>query len=102
MKLCQDCPKRYECLELCTEAELYVDQDHIGRDELPMEDMDDVDCLADWPDLIKTVHLTKREKEILTLLGRGLNRKDVCELLDITRGTLRWHVSQIKKKWAKN
>ena len=27
--LCQDCPKKSECVELCTEAELYVNQDFV-------------------------------------------------------------------------
>jgi len=96
--LCQECPKKSECVELCTEAELYVDQDHVGRDELPMEDMGDVDCLVDWPEPLETVHLTPREKEICTLLGRGLDRNDISELLGITRETVRSHIRNLRKK----
>ena len=92
--LCQDCPKKSECVELCVEAELYVNQDHVGRDELPTED---VDCTIDWPDPTKNTHLTPREKEILTLLGRGLNRFDVCQVLGISRHNLRECIRRLKK-----
>ena len=32
--LCQECSKKSECVELCAEAELYVDQDSGGRKEM--------------------------------------------------------------------
>ena len=96
--LCQECPKKSECVELCVEAELYVAQDHVGRDELPTED---VDCIIDWPEPIKNIHLTPREMEIVTLLGRGLSRGDICELLDITRNHLRTHINRMYKKSIK-
>ena len=32
--LCRECPKKSGCIELCVEAEFYVDQDCIGRKEM--------------------------------------------------------------------
>ena len=44
------------------------------------------------------MRLTEREKEILTLLGKGLSRADVCEVLGMSRNTFRWHYHNLKKK----
>lgn len=51
-----------------------------------------------WDWVAEQTYLTPREKEIVTLLGRGLSRWDVCELLEITRETLRKHIQRIKEK----
>ncbi|WP_246183402.1 response regulator [Paenibacillus methanolicus] len=42
--------------------------------------------------------LTEREKEILALLGRGLNNKEIASLLVITEGTAKNHVSNLIAK----
>jgi DNA-binding NarL/FixJ family response regulator len=94
--LCQECSKKLICKELCTEAEAYVDQDHVSQREktigLPKYSKFPVDQVSNIP-------LTKREKEILTLLGKGLCRADVCQLLNITRQQLRVHIANLKKKY---
>ena len=39
--LCTNCPHgktRATCTELCPEAEAYASQDHVSRDELPLDD----------------------------------------------------------------
>jgi DNA-binding NarL/FixJ family response regulator len=45
--------------------------------------------------------LTTREGEIVTLLGRGLNNNDVCQVLDMKKNTLRQHLFRIRKKHFK-
>ncbi|WP_423227524.1 response regulator [Paenibacillus filicis] len=42
--------------------------------------------------------LTEREKEVLRLLGQGLNNKEMADLLFITEGTVKNHVSNLIAK----
>lgn len=42
--------------------------------------------------------LTEREKEVLALLGQGLNNKEIAGLLIITEGTVKNHVSNLIAK----
>lgn len=42
--------------------------------------------------------LTEREKEILALLGQGMNNKEIAERLIITEGTAKNHVSNLIAK----
>jgi len=97
--LCETCEKREYCSELCPEAELFVKQDSVHRLEEPVGLLP-VKKFA-IPPLKKTTHLTPREKEIVTLLGKGLPRQDICQLLDIASYTLRNHIKRIKKKYLK-
>ncbi len=92
--LCQDCSKKPTCTELCPEAEAYVGQDHISQRELTIG----LPRQGELPDLVSNTHLTKREKEILALLGRGLNRQDICQLLSISRKNLRVCLTKLRKK----
>ena len=51
-----------------------------------------------WPEQVEPVWLTPREREIVMLLGRGLNRRDICEVLKITSNSLRVHIFRMRKK----
>lgn len=42
--------------------------------------------------------LTPREKEVLTLMVRGLNNSDIAEKLVVSRSTVRFHVSNVLSK----
>lgn len=42
--------------------------------------------------------LTEREKDVLTLLGRGLNNKEIASMLYLTEGTVKNHVSNLIAK----
>ncbi|MDQ0875894.1 DNA-binding NarL/FixJ family response regulator [Paenibacillus sp. V4I3] len=42
--------------------------------------------------------LTEREKEVLTLLGQGLNNKEIASSLFLTEGTVKNHVSNLIAK----
>ncbi len=50
------------------------------------------------PTTLITSKLTEREIEILRLLARGLNNKDISEQLFLSEGTVRNHVSAILAK----
>ena len=94
MKKCFECANRENCQELCDDAEAYANQDHVKPKELPIG-------LPRYKALIvlgSNVYLTRREREILTLLGRGLGRADVCQVLRIKRNVLRWHIHNLRKK----
>jgi DNA-binding NarL/FixJ family response regulator len=43
-------------------------------------------------------HLTQREKEVLALLGQGLNNKEIAGMLYLTEGTVKNHVSNLIAK----
>ena len=42
--------------------------------------------------------LTPREKEVLTLMVKGLNNSDIAERLVVSRSTVRFHVSNVLSK----
>ena len=44
--------------------------------------------------------LTVREKEILQLAGRGLSMKGTAQKLEISSGTVRWHLKNAYQKLA--
>ena len=44
------------------------------------------------------VKLTSREKEILYLVGRGMNNQQIADSLYITRETVRWHIRGLYTK----
>ncbi len=45
-----------------------------------------------------TVNLTKREKQVLQLLSKGLNNKEIAKVLSVSSGTAKIHVSHILNK----
>ena len=92
--LCDTCSNRDLCTSLCPEAELYVKQDYHPQREKPIG----LPKPSRWPTQVSNIYLTPSEVEILTLLGQGLSRADVCQVLKITRVTLRVHLSNIKSK----
>lgn len=44
------------------------------------------------------VKLTSREREILYLVGRGMNNQQIADALYITRETVRWHIRGLYTK----
>jgi DNA-binding NarL/FixJ family response regulator len=43
-------------------------------------------------------YLTEREREVLKLITQGLGNKDVAQILNLTKGTVKIHVSNILSK----
>ena len=104
--ICTNCPYRDKCKRPCTRVIGYIEQDYIGIKESmnPEGDVSEVYANTveqEWPELVENIHLTPREKEIVTLLGKGLNRADVSQVLDISRESLRKHLSRMRKKLIK-
>jgi DNA-binding CsgD family transcriptional regulator len=91
--LCQECPSKSICQSSCPELELYLKEIEVPQRELPIGLPS-----HGTPSWSSSVHLTDLEREILTLLAKGMSRGDVCKLLNITRGTLRVHLTNLKKK----
>lgn len=46
----------------------------------------------------EALNITEREKEILTLLSKGLLYKEIGEQLHITTGTVKQHIHKIYEK----
>lgn len=81
MELCNECPKRNNCTELCESAEEFVAQDHVCRREILASELGiliedtiikpiiTIDPLTtkDWSALIKIVNLTPKQKRYLFL-----------------------------------
>jgi len=74
--------------------EAWISQDYVSQRELtiglPRQDK--------FPGFVLNNYLTKKEKEIVALLGRGLDRSDVCQVLDISRSNLRGYFTRLRKK----
>lgn len=91
---CNDCPNRHLCNQLCPEAELAVSRDEVPLKELPIG----LPRSGRLPNLVSNIYLTKREKQICTLLGSGLTRVEVAQVLEISISTVRSHLNNLKKK----
>ena len=94
-RLCNTCPTRRACRKLCRRATEYVSQDYIGQKE---KLVGLIKYTKESMPTFPSIYLTGREKEILTLLGKGLTRADVCQVLNISRGTLRFHIYNLRRK----
>ena len=46
------------------------------------------------------VTLTRREKQIIRLVARGLSNKSVAQLLVISDSTVEFHLRRIYRKWG--
>lgn len=107
--ICEECPHRLGCTNLCEKAEKIVNQDHVKRDycTISRETMeqysrgDEVESCDDGGDefsLIGRIHFTRREKQLITLLLRGYTRKEIAQRLNITRLCLRGIIHRLRAK----
>ena len=93
---CSSCTSRHFCKHVCPAAEIYINCDQVKQIEEPVGLPDFVSP----PDVDASyTYLTKTEREIVMLFGKGLNRSMVCEVFGITRNALRVHLCRIKKKY---
>lgn len=99
---CKDCPKRDTCTEPCEAMQAELDKLTSCQKEVPVGNLEQgyTDYGSPWSGS-PAVQLTPRERGILTLLAQGFTRQDACELLNITRSTLRWHLANARKKHKK-
>jgi DNA-binding NarL/FixJ family response regulator len=96
MKTCLNCIKRCDCTQLCIKAETYVSKDevHMTPKEIPMGIL----RYGQFPEQIRAIHLTFIERQILTLWNQGLERETISKTLNISKPSLRVHLSNIRKK----
>ena len=95
--LCQKCPKKLVCIELCSEAEEYANQDYVALKELPVADLEYIK--EEFPEVVKTVYLTKLEKKVVMLLNKDFPRSEISYLLNITSNYLRVSIHRITTKF---
>ena len=50
------------------------------------------------PEKLNRSALSPRELDILRLIAKGLNNQGIAEALNITRGTVKWHVNIILRR----
>jgi ATP/maltotriose-dependent transcriptional regulator MalT len=79
--LCQECPIRDQCRKLCSEAEVYVDQDNAGHCPGRAE-----------------LHFTEMEKKLLMLLASGRTKAGVRKALNLSAHALNVHIANLRKK----
>jgi len=103
--LCETCDKREYCSELCPEAEAYVNQDYVSQRELTVPNLEYlIDYgvirvnLEDEHKHEKPTKITPTEKKILTLLKYNVSRDEICDILNMTRDNLRWHICNLRAK----
>lgn len=93
--LCEDCPKKSLCKSPCKELEL-----HLKQIEIPQRELTIGNPVYGGTITPRTpIHFTPREKEIVTLLGKGLLREEVCQALNITPNNLRQRLFKLKEKY---
>ena len=103
--LCNTCASRNSCATICNKCENYIDQDYVELKETPLANIEFAKHgdLSEWANnLVPNVHLTPTEKQILTLIGLGLTRDEVAQVLDITLLNVRVHLHNVKKKQEKS
>ncbi len=94
-------PKAYsvyqlvDAIEQCKAGNLHIPQDLVA--ELKLDDDEPVS--EEWSELSRTESpkLTKRQVEILSLMGDGLSNQEIADALFISRETVKTHVGQIFK-----
>jgi len=94
---CLTCLARGVCESICPELKLHLREIEVKQKELPIRFPRR--GRVEWAP--PPTKLTKREREIVTLFGKGLSRSETCELLKITKKTLRNNLAKIKKKHEK-
>jgi len=97
--LCQECPKKPFCSELCPEALLFADQDQSSQKEFLLGEIkySNFENLPVRPP--EDSRISKTEKKILMLLAMGMDRREISKLLDISRNNLRVRLHGLKRKF---
>ena len=99
--LCQDCPKKSEYVELCAEAELYVNQDSGSTKELLLE-TDDIsdECVFDsiWDYQKDEYTPVELKKLIIQLHLDSKNTYEIAYHLRCSRIYIQQIVSKFKTK----
>lgn len=94
--LCQECLQRDICQSACPELELHLNEIDKPQREKPIGLPFNTPKIR-WG---SGFDLTKRQREIVTLLGKGMTRKEICQMLEITSANLRKIIQRIGLKYA--
>lgn len=92
--LCQDCPSRSFCQSACPELTLHLKEIEVPQRELPIGSPQ----YGKMPTPRNRVKLSKRERQIVTLLVYGKNYVEISETLNITYINTRRIISRLYKK----
>jgi DNA-binding CsgD family transcriptional regulator len=97
--LCQECPQKPFCSELCPEAILFADQDQSSQKEFLLGEIkySNPENYPIRPP--EDSRISKTEKKILMLLAMGMDRREISKLLDISRNNLRVRLHGLKRKF---
>lgn len=108
MSLCRECNNRSTCRTLCPEASVYISKDWVHLRELTVgldpKQIKAIDSMLE-EELSKVTEIFKqlpRERQVETLLARGLDRAKIAKVLEITRKNVRNIINRINKKRPKN
>lgn len=103
--LCHDCSSKDLCTSLCPEALAYANQDWVGLKELPVglpeyiqKDIQE----AEIHNVLNKFSKLSRELQVVTLLKAGFSRKQIAQILGISRKNLRLIIYRANKKRYKN
>ena len=99
--LCQECSKKSECVELCVEAELYVDQDSGSMKEVLLEtDNLSDECVFDsiWDYQKDEYTSVELKKLIIKLHLDSKNTYEIAYHLRCSRIYIQQIVSKFKTK----
>jgi DNA-binding CsgD family transcriptional regulator len=87
------------CQSICPELEFHLKNDiEVPQRELTIGQPIYGHDIA-WP---PSSCLTMKEREIFTLLSRGMTRDDVCHIMNITKENLRRHIANGNKKYRES
>ena len=95
---CTTCKKYRMCRSLCPKAKKYADQDHVKGREFTIGIPIVTERITEIGPAREAI-LTDREFQILTLVAlNGFSREATARALHISRGALRVHLFEIRKK----
>lgn len=88
----------YKAIEKVHAGEVWIDRTMIASvlTRLSRSRLDD----QDDPEVARMASLSDREREVITLIGKGLKNKEIATRLSISEITVRHHLSSIYSKLA--
>ena len=97
--LCQDCPKKSGCVELCAEAELYVNQDFVTVGAgVFYKNIENYEEYVDYDDEMPSVYLKARERAmVINLHSDGKSTDEIAYHVPYTKRQIRRIVAEYKK-----
>jgi len=89
---CQQCRKYNFCVSLYPEAELIANHDYVEQKESLHSQTSDIFPQSFINEQKSRTHLIPAEKKILRFLAQGLSRKDIAQVIEISRHCVDVHL----------